>query len=139
MKVERIDRVYIYVKDLSKSTKFFTDLLGTEFSEPIEWKEPDAVRTAISALGIVLVEPLTPDGLVAKTIERRGEGVGFIALKVENLEEAITETSSRGIELVGKMEKGKYKAALFHPSKTYGLMLDLCEYKQEHPIISVIK
>ena len=138
MKVERIDRVYVNVRDLSKATEFFADLLGEEFSDPIEWKEPEAARTAISHSGIVLVEPLTPDGVLAKTIERRGEGVGFVALKVPNLEEAIAEMGSRGVRLVGRMEQGGYKAALFHPSDTYGVMLDLCEYEPEHPIISAL-
>jgi len=138
MKVERIDRIYIYVRDLDKATRFFTDLFGIEFSEPAEWKEMD-VRTSISDLGIVLAEPLTSNGIVSKTIERRGEGVAMVALKLENLEEAVTEMKSRGISLVGTLERGGYKAALFHPKDTCGVMFDLCEYKPQHPILSVMK
>ena len=137
MKVERIDRIYVYVRDLEKAAKFFADLFGIEFSDPAEWKEMD-VRTRVGDLGIVLAEPLTPDGIVSKTIERRGEGVAMVALKVESLEEAVTEMKSRGISLVGTLERGRYKAALFHPKDTYGVMLDLCEYKEKHPILSAL-
>ncbi len=134
MKVERLDRIYIYVRDLEKARKFFSDLLGTEFNEPMEFKELDAL-VCLSPLNMALAQPLTPDGPLSKIIERRGEGVALVALKVPNLEEAIAEMKSRGVRLMQEFKSGRVKGAMFHPKDLYGVMLDLNEYKEEHPVV----
>ena len=137
MKIEKIDHIVIGVKDLKKATEFFADLLGTEFTNVGEFKELD-VRSCIEPLGIEIVEPLTPDGTTAKAIERRGEGVTLLSLKVPNLEEAIAEMKIRGIRQVRTVEYGNWKAALFHPADTYGVMIELTEYKQKHTLAAAL-
>ena len=88
MKVEKINHVMIYVKDLDRARKFFADLLDTEFSEPIEIKEADAI-SSMDPLGLELVTPLIPDGVSARAMERRGEGLALLSLKVPDLDEAM--------------------------------------------------
>ena len=136
MKIENIDHIGIYVRDLKKATKFFADLLGTEFTEIGEFKEAD-VRSAMDPSGIELFEPLTPDGPAAKAIERRGEGLALLSLKVPNLEEGIAAMESRGIRLTVRVEHPNSRMAIFHPKDTYGVMIELVEYEPEHPIVAV--
>lgn len=138
MKVEKIDHIAINVRNLEKATIFFANLLGTTFSKPAEFEEID-IRSSMDPLGIELVEPLAPDGVTAKTIERRGEGLSLLSLKVPNLEEAISEMESRGIRPVARMERGKMKIAIFHPNDTYGVMIELIEYETEHPAVTAGK
>ena len=95
MKVEEIDHIAIFVRDLDKASKFFADLLDAEFSEPQVIGEY-SFRQTVEPLGIELVESTSPDGPVAKTIERKGEGVALIGFKVPNLEEAIAEMNTVG-------------------------------------------
>ena len=135
MKIENIDHIGIYVRDLKKATKFFADLLGTEFTEIGESKEVD-VRSAMDPSGIELFEPLTPDGTAARTIERRGEGLALLSLKVPNLEEGIAAMESRGIRLTVRVERPNARMALFHPKDTYGVMIELIEYKAKHPFVA---
>ena len=132
MKVEKIDHVAINVKDLRKAAQFFADLLGTEFSSPAVFKELD-LTSLVDPLGIELVEPLTPDGPTARAIEQRGEGISLLSLKVTNVEEAMAEMKSRGIRLVNMIDRPKMKAAIYHPKDTFGVMIELIEYKSEHP------
>lgn len=132
MKVEKIDHVAINVKDLRKAAQFFADLLGTEFSSPAVFKELD-LTASINPLGMELVEPLTPDGPTARTIEQRGEGLSLLSLKVTNVEEAMAEMKSRGIRLLNMIDRPKMKAAIYHPKDTFGVMIELIEYKSEHP------
>ena len=99
MKVEKLDHIAISVRDLDKAISFFSGLLGTEFSEPRVIEDAGA-RQVLDPLGIELVEPLTPDSAVARTIESRGEGLSLLSLKVADLEEAIAEMKSRGVRLV---------------------------------------
>jgi len=123
MKVEKIDHVSIVVKDIEKVAKFYADLFETEFTGPGEHKELD-VTSLRSPIGIELVSPLTPDGATARTLERRGEGVYLISLKVANVEEASAEMKSKGIRQVAALGTG---SALFHPKDLYGIMIALTE------------
>ena len=123
MKVEKINSVAIMVKDLEKSSKFFGDLLGTEFSGLNEERNTD-VKTLNSPLGIMLVTPLSPDGPSAKAIESRGEGMALLILKVSNLKEAVADMESHGVRcIVGPSAK----SAIFHPTDLHGVMIELVE------------
>ena len=122
MKLEKIDHVSIYVKDLEKAKQFFTNLLDAEFSDVRESKELDT-RGSMGPAGIELIASLTPDGPVARAIDKRGEGLSLVSLKVPNLEEAVAEMQSRGVRVAAKIEH----LAVFHPKDTYGVMLEFVE------------
>ncbi len=83
----------------------------------------------MAPLGIGIAEPLTPDAALAKVIERRGEGLSVLSLKVANLEEAISEMKSRGIRQIGSQEHSNIRAAMFHPADAFGVMIELIEHK----------
>lgn len=129
MKVEKIDHLHVYVKDLDKAVAFFSNVLGTKFAGPMEAKAPLNLRTYLDPLGIELVAGTTPDGLVAKTIEKKGEGLTAICFKVPNLDEAVAELQAKGLKLVGTLSMGNLREAQFHPKDSYGVMIELCEYQ----------
>ncbi|OGP51453.1 MAG: hypothetical protein A2Y79_08025 [Deltaproteobacteria bacterium RBG_13_43_22] len=134
MKVEKIDHIHIFVKNLDKAIKFFEEALGTKFTEPHNPKNLDA-RTTMDPIGLEIIEGASKDSAVSKTIERRGEGLAAISLKVPDIEEAIAHLESLGVRLVRRIESGKIKEAQFHPKDTFGVMLELCEYELEHGAI----
>ncbi len=137
MKVAKLDHVAIRVKNLKEASKFFSELFGMEFTQLGEIPAMD-VRSSIDPMGIELIEPLTPDGITAKTIEKAGEGLSLLSLKVTNLDEAAAEMKSHGIRIIGKIENpGVMRALIFHPKDTYGVMIELIEYKEKHPIASL--
>jgi len=131
MKVERIDHIHIFVKDLEKSKGVFSRILGTKFCEPMvseEW----GLKSVLDPLGVELMASTSPEGFIAKTIERRGEGLAAISLKVPDIEEAIAELTAMGLRLVSRFEVGQLKEAHFHPKDAFGVMIELCEYREEH-------
>jgi len=131
MKVERLDVTTIYVKDLDKAMKFFSDLFETEFLEP--WPTMmDTRETVDRRWGINLATPLTPDGVSSKVMASKGEGLITTGFKVPNLDEAVAEMKSRGIKLVAREKIGAGEYACFHPSDTFGAMILLVEYKEEN-------
>ena len=141
MNVERLDRVYIYVRDLQKAIDFFGDLLGTHFSEPMERQDAGMIMS-YSPTGLTLAAPTGPDSFVAKTIEKRGEGVAIIAFKVPDIEEAAAHMTSRGVRIAERFSVGgvgHVEGVASHPKDTYGIMIDLNEYKEEHPIYSAMQ
>ena len=129
MKVERLDFITILVKDLPGAMKFFGELFETEFTET--WSTELDTRETIDSLGVNLVTPLTPDGVSAQAMAKRGGGLAAVGFTVTNLDEAIAEAESRGIRLLQREKIGTADVATFHPKDTYGTMLILVEYKEK--------
>jgi catechol 2,3-dioxygenase-like lactoylglutathione lyase family enzyme len=126
MDIEKIDHVAIRVRDRGQACKLFTDLFGMEFFE-FESEELD-IKGAIAPPGIEFIEPLTPEGITAKILERHGEGLTLLSLKVPNLDEAVAEMEDHGIRLINRLTVGEMRVAIFHPEDTYGATIELIEY-----------
>ena len=134
MKVLKVDHIGIAVSNLEESLKFYTEVLGLK-SEGTEVVEEQKVKVAFLPCGdseIELLESTSPDGPIAKFIEKNGEGIQHIALRVENIEEALAELKEKGVRLID--EKPRYGAggasiAFVHPKATKGVLLELSERK----------
>ena len=127
MKVEKIDHVHAYVKDVEKAVEIFQPLLGQDFYPLFDAAEFGA-KVALNPLHLEFIEPTDPDGMAAKALGDWQEGDICISLKVPDIEEAVKEMESKGIKLLAKMEIGKLKEAAFDTAKTFGVMIELCEY-----------
>ena len=121
MKIEKIGYVTIRVEDLEEAGEFFADLFEMEFTNPGENPQLD-IRNSMSPF-IELISPLTPDGPVAKTLEKSGEGLALVSMRVANIEDAVAEMESKGIRKIWP----RGKRALFHPRDLYGVMIELAE------------
>jgi len=131
MKVEKLDHIHIAVKDLDRAIRFFEDILDTKFSDVIR-EETIQIRSAIDPLGLEVIASLSPAGVVGRSIESKGEGLHAISFKVPNLEEAVKELQAKGLRLVGQVVVANIKEAQFHPKDAFGVMIELCEYQEEH-------
>jgi len=127
MKVEKIDHVHAYVEDLEKAIEVFTPLLGQDFYPIFDAAEFGA-RVALHPLHIEFIQPTDPNGIAAKALGDWKEGDICISLKVPDIEEATKEMESKGIKRLAMMEIGKLKEAAFDSAKTFGVMIELCEY-----------
>ncbi|HOU31782.1 MAG TPA: methylmalonyl-CoA epimerase [Synergistaceae bacterium] len=132
MKPTVVDHIGVAVKDLRKALEFWENALGIS-CVGVEEVAEQKVRTAflpVKDTEIELLEPTADDSPVAKFIEKKGEGIHHIALRVENLEEALEELKARGVQLID--EKPRYGAggariAFVHPKATGGVLLELSE------------
>jgi len=127
MKVEGIDHVHAYTKNLEKAVSVFGPLLGIDFYPTFDASDYGA-RAAYNPLGFEFVEPNDPNGLAARAFAGAKEGDLCISLKVPDIEEAIAEMESKGMKLLARMQIGKLKEAAFETSQTCGVMIELCEY-----------
>jgi methylmalonyl-CoA/ethylmalonyl-CoA epimerase len=137
MKIERIDRKVIAVKNLDKPMKFFSDLLGIKF-DPTGSSGEQPLRAAYSPSEIELMEAVQPGSPVGKFVEKRGEGLYAVVFKVPNIEEANVEFEGKGIRNVGKLDLGVLKESMFHPKNTHGVMIILAEYEDIHPATAAV-
>lgn len=129
--VVRIDHIGIAVNSIEEAVKLYTDVLGLEVSG-METLEEQKVRTAIIPVGeskIELLESTSPEGTIAKYIEKRGEGIHHLALGVNNIQDALETLKEKGVPLIDeKPRKGveNTKIAFLHPKGTK-ILLELVE------------
>ena len=131
MKIKSLDHIGIAVKSIHSSLKTY-HAIGLK-SVGVEEVAEQKVRVAFLPVGeveIELLESTTPDGPVAKYIEKNGEGLQHIALRVDNLEAALADLKAKGVELID--EKPRYGAggamiAFVHPRSMGGVLLELSE------------
>ncbi|NLP18787.1 MAG: methylmalonyl-CoA epimerase [Firmicutes bacterium] len=132
MKVTRIDHIGIAVKDLEEAAEIYRDFLQLEVTD-IEEVPDQKVKVAFIPVGdseVELLEPTTEDSPVAKFIEKRGEGIHHMALRVDNLEEALARAQAAGIRLIDKTPRpgaGGARIAFLHPRSSNRVLIELCE------------
>ncbi len=130
--IKKIDHIGIAVNSLEESLSFYEDALGLKV-EGIEEVPDQKVKVGFLDIGGVhleLLEPSSPDGPVAKFIEKRGEGIHHIAILVDNIEESIKLMKDKGVKLIDESPRkgaGGSKMAFVHPKSTHGILLELYE------------
>jgi len=122
----------VAVKSIEEALKLYEGVLGLKLEE-VETVEEQNVKVAFLPVGdteIELLESTSPDGPIAKYIERKGEGMQHVAFRVENIEEALKTLKAKGVRLIDetpRMGAGGAKIAFVHPKETFGVMIELCE------------
>ena len=94
MNVNKIDHICIAVKDLDEARKKWEPVLGKPQPDDPYVDEPEKIRVArywLGEVGFELMESTSPDGDVAKYIEKNGEGVMLISFNVDNTRESMEE------------------------------------------------
>ncbi len=131
MKILKIDHIGIAVRNLAESSKLY-EMLGIQ-SAGVEEVAEQKVKVSFFPLGdseIELLESTSPDGPIAKHIEKNGEGIQHMALRVDNLEAALAELKAKGVRLIDEKPRygaGGAKIAFVHPKSTGGILLELSE------------
>ncbi len=130
MKPPVLDHIGIAVRSLD-AAKIYQDLgLAIEHVEVVETQK---VRTAFLSVGdanLELLEPTGPDSTIAKYIEKRGEGIHHICLRVDDLESHLAALKAKGYRLINEHPvPGAHgcRVAFLHPSAGNGVLLELSE------------
>lgn len=135
VKVDVIDHIGVAVNSIEEALKFWQDVMGIQ-CHGIEEVADQKVKTAflpVKDTEFELLEPTSPDSPVAKFIEKNRPGLHHIAIRVENLEEALAEMKARGVRLIDEKPRngaGGARIAFLHPKSTGGILLELCERKK---------
>jgi len=132
MKIKCIDHIGVAVKNLSEASKFYADILGLERTgtETVFNQKARVSFIPIKDTNIELLESTEPEGPIAKFIESRGEGIHHIALRVENIEEALQALKTKSVQLIDQKPRigaRGIKIAFIHPKETKGVLIEICE------------
>ena len=132
MHVKRIDHVGIAIADVAAAKKVYEDLLGLTLTRE-EVVSDQGVRTyfyPIAGVKLELLESITPDGPIARYLEKRGAGMQHLAVEVDDITAAIAELKAKGVRMLDEApRKGveDSRIAFVHPKDTHGVLLELVE------------
>jgi LAO/AO transport system kinase len=126
-----IDHLGVAVRSIDQALKFYQDQLGLHVSVR-ETVEHEKVNVAMLPLGeprIELIEPSEPDSVIGKFLDKRGEGLHHVALRVLDLNAAIERLRASGARLLNEPRAGAggHLYVFVHPSSTGGVLLELIQ------------
>lgn len=134
--MKKINHIGIAVRNLDETLPFYTETLGLTFKD-VDKVESEGVKVAFCSIGesnFELLEPLHEESPIAKFIEKRGEGIHHIALEVDDIQARLEQFKTEGIRMINDQPKqGAHdtQVAFLHPKAANGVLLELCQPKQE--------
>lgn len=131
-KIKGINHLGFAVKNLGEAIRSAEENLGGELMIKFE-STKQKYKGALVQLGesiISLIESTDENSFMAKFIESRGEGIQYIGLEVDNLEEFVKHLESKGIRVdKGDMQNENFPEALVGTRTGYGVVLQLTQWK----------
>ena len=130
--MQKAEHIGIAVKNLDQSIPLFEKLFNSECYKT-ELVENEQVTTAFFKKGetkIELLESTSAEGVIARFIEKKGEGLHHIAFEVENIEMEMERLKNDGFVLLSEKPKpgADNKLVCFlHPKTTNGVLIELCQ------------
>jgi LAO/AO transport system kinase len=126
-----IDHLGVAVHSIETALKFYRDQLGLSSGarETVAQEKVDVAMLPLAGARIELLEASGPDSVIAKFIEKRGEGLHHVALKVPDLTAAVERLRAQGARLLNEPRQGAggHTYVFVHPSSTGGVLLELIQ------------
>jgi methylmalonyl-CoA/ethylmalonyl-CoA epimerase len=128
----KTEHIGIAVKELAVSVPLFEKLLNSACYKS-ENVESENVNTAFFKKGdtkIELLESTVPDGVIARFIEKKGEGIHHIAFEVADIHAEMQRLQGEGFVLLNNQPKlgaDNKMVCFLHPKGTNGVLVELCQ------------
>ncbi len=132
MLLTEIDHIAIAVKDLEAAIAYYQKAFGATVDHR-EVVESDGVEEALLKVAesyIQLLTPTRPDSPVAKSLEKRGEGLHHIGYRVNNCAEALAAMIAAGATPLDKAPRPGSRGttvAFIHPKGSFGTLIELVQ------------
>ena len=129
--IKGVNHIGILVRNLDETLQLYQNLFGAKPGK-IETLPERGVKAVMVGIGgdtkLEILEPLPGSGM-AKTLEKRGEGVQHICLEVDNIDQELVSLSKKGVELIDKKARSGLEGmvAFVHPKSTRGVLVELCQ------------
>jgi methylmalonyl-CoA mutase C-terminal domain/subunit len=133
----RLDHTAICVKDMKASIALIEDILGQKVAheEHVPAQKVDAAFFDFpNGASLELVAPRGNAGL-EKFLEKRGDALHHLALRVKDIDEVLKRLEARGVPLIDKVGRPGargHRVAFLHPKAFGGTLLELVE-AHDHP------
>jgi methylmalonyl-CoA epimerase len=125
-----IAHIGVAVTDIKSALSFYRDVLGLVPHRPEQADGARIVSLPFGGSDVELLEPVEPDGPVARFLAKRGPGIHHICYRVPDLDAALEACRAHGYRLVDEVPRtgaGGRRIAFVHPRATAGILLELTE------------
>jgi methylmalonyl-CoA epimerase len=132
MLLTEIDHVAIAVNDLEAAIVYYQRAFGATVDHR-EIVESDGVEEALLKVAesyIQLLTPTRPDSPVAKSLEKRGEGLHHIGYRVDDCAAALKAMVDAGATALDKAPRPGSRGttvAFIHPKGSFGTLIELVQ------------
>lgn len=132
--IKKISHLGVAVKDLEEAREFYRTVFDLESADPIVGVD-GTIKVSMVPLDNAIIELLQPignEGVMAKFLEKHGEGFHHICYEVDDINSEITSLKSKGIEVLGQPRPGAEGMSVFlHPRGTHGILVEFVEKEKE--------
>jgi methylmalonyl-CoA epimerase len=132
MLLTEIDHVAIAVNDLDAAIDYYERAFGATVDHR-EVVERDGVEEALLKVAdsyVQLMTPTRPDSPVAKSLEKRGEGLHHIGYRVNDCGEALAAMVAAGATPIDQAPRPGSRGttvAFIHPKGSFGTLIELVQ------------
>jgi methylmalonyl-CoA epimerase len=129
--IKKIAHIGIATHSLAVMSEFYRTL-GLEI-DSTELVEDQKVRVALMRVGessVELLEATEEDSVVARFIEKRGEGIHHVALEVDDLQAHLDRLKENHVKLIDENPRPGAEGrliAFIHPDSTGGVLVELSQ------------
>ena len=126
--LKQISHVGIAVKNLEQATDFFRSAFHVEASAPIAGGDILVSMVQVGNCSIELMQPRGNEGVVARFLKKRGEGVHHICFEVDDIASELESLKAFGVEPVKEPATGaEGLSAFLYPRGTFGVLIELVQ------------
>jgi methylmalonyl-CoA/ethylmalonyl-CoA epimerase len=128
----KVEHIGIAVKDLNISISLYEQLLGSPCykTESVASEQVETAFFLQNHTKIELVASTDPQGVIAKFIEKKGEGLHHIAFEVPDIIIEMDRLKNAGFTLLNEQPKKgaeNYLVCFIHPKNCNGVLIELCQ------------
>jgi len=134
--IQKIDHIAVAVRDIDEAIRVFRDQLGLSMTKTYH-SEHTRAHIAFFRVGethVELIQPTSLSSVMAKFLDKRGEGIHHVCLGVKNIDEVLASLATKGMELIDekpRMTQDGRKIAFVNPRSTHGVLIELTEIEEQ--------
>ena len=131
--IKKISHIGIAIDNLDKARAFFKENFALPVLEQENFGELLFSFVPIEGANIELLQSTTPDGQIAKFINKKGQGIHHIAFEVDDIQAELDRLNGKGVRLINEkpyLNAHKDLVAFLHPKSTFGVLVELIQIRQ---------
>ncbi len=129
--IKKISHVGIATHSIAVLSEFYKTLgLDIESTEIVEDQKVQVALMKVGESSIELIESTEENSVVARFLEKRGEGIHHIAIEVDNLQDHLDRLKEKNVKLIDKSPRPGAQGrliAFIHPDSTGGVLIELSQ------------
>lgn len=128
---KKLNHIGIGVRDVEQAAKLWTEVFGVKAKPPVTEGDMKVVMLQLGDIMVELLAPIGEQGVMARFLEKRGEGLHHVCFEVDDIYSAMKELAANDIEPVNKepREGDEGKSTFLHPKSTHGVLTEIVQVR----------